>query len=196
MVYHYRSQLALTKSVGARTTAIYFGCSALMKFSSIWLLKLMKPFHLMVFNLVILAGSSISLMVFGETHLIVFQVGSALAGIGISTLFSTGKSIILDWINNLHINLIFTGVVWAQQKTQVGSQVTSVFLIATSIGAQVLKIPVAKWIEVYPMTLMMVLSFSAVFIILAFISAKIITKMARMSSASLPVGDYTAPTSL
>jgi hypothetical protein len=154
-IFAVTSRLSLTKSDGARTTAIFFACSALMKFSSIALLKLLKPIQLLIFNMVILMISSILLITKGEDDLIAFQVGTALAGIGISTLFSTG-------------------VVWAQTQVSIGSKITAIFLIATSIGAQCFKIPVTSMIETYPMSLMVTLFLSTMGILVTMMTAKII----------------------
>ena len=47
------SNLSLNKSQGARLTAIYFGCSAVMKFITIGLLRIFKPIRLIIFNVII-----------------------------------------------------------------------------------------------------------------------------------------------
>ena len=155
------SDLSLDKSQGARTTAIFFGCSALMKFVSIGLLKvLLKPVHLLIFNVTILTLASALLMTKGQDDLAIFQSGTALAGIGISTLFPIG-------------------VAWAQGQCTLGSKSMTSFIISTSIGAQIVKIPVAGFIEEYPMTLMVVLLVCTVGIALFAMVAKIFSVLAE-----------------
>lgn len=131
------SQLSLSKSQGARTTAIYFGASALMKFFSIGLLKLVKPIHLLNFSMVTLVISGSMLIFHGQENITIFQLGSALAGVGISTLFPVG-------------------VAWIKTKCVIGSGLTSLLIISTSIGAQLVKIPVAAYIETFPMALIII----------------------------------------
>ena len=74
------SNLSLNKSQGARLTAIYFGCSALMKFITIGLLRIFKPIRLIIFNVIILAAASLLLLTFANDNIIAYQSGTALAG--------------------------------------------------------------------------------------------------------------------
>ena len=74
------SDLSLNKSQGARLTAIYFGCSALMKFITIGLLRIFKPIRLIIFNVIILAAASLLLLTFANDNIIAYQSGTALAG--------------------------------------------------------------------------------------------------------------------
>ena len=74
------SNLSLNKSQGARLTAIYFGCSALMKFITIGLLRIFKPIRLIIFNVIILAAASLLLLTFANDNVIAYQSGTALAG--------------------------------------------------------------------------------------------------------------------
>ena len=150
------SNLALEKYQGARSTAIFFGCSALMKFASIGLLKFLKPVHLLIFNLTILILASALLMTKGQDDIAIFQAGTAMAGIGISTLFPIG-------------------VAWAQGQCTLGSKSMTTFIISTSIGAQVVKIPVAGFIEEYPMTLMVILLVCTIGIALFAVVAKVLS---------------------
>ena len=78
------------------------------------------------------------------------------AGIGTSTLFSNG-------------------VLWMQSQLELGSQVTAMLLIATTIGAQVVKIPVVAWIDTYPMSLMWIFLICTIGISISFFFAKVIT---------------------
>ena len=74
------SNLSLNKSQGARLTAIYFGCSALMKFITIGLLRIFKPIRLIIFNVIILTAASLLLLTFANDNIIAYQSGTALAG--------------------------------------------------------------------------------------------------------------------
>ena len=84
------SNLSLTKSQGARTTAIYFGCAAAMRFVSIGLLKFVKPVALLIFDMVVLSVASVGLSVKGQDKTWIFQTGTGLAGTAISTIFPVG----------------------------------------------------------------------------------------------------------
>ena len=81
---------------------------------------------------------------------------SFVSGIGTSTLFSNG-------------------VLWMQSQLELGSQVTAMLLIATTIGAQVVKIPVVAWIDTYPMSLMWIFLICTIGISISFFFAKVIT---------------------
>merc|ERR1712012_903774 len=150
------SELSLNKSQGARITAIYFGCSAITKFVTIGMLKIFKPIRLIVLNVILLAIASVILLLFANESLLAYQSGTALAGIGTSTLFSNG-------------------VLWMQSQLELGSQVTAMLLIATTIGAQVVKIPVVAWIDTYPMSLMWIFLICTIGISISFFFAKVIT---------------------
>ena len=129
------SKLELDTMQGARTTSYFFGASVAMKLFSIFLLKIFKQIHILIFNILILMVASVMLMTTGQDNVIVFQVGSVLAGIGISTLFSIG-------------------VPWAKDQCTFNE---TCLILSTSVGAQVVKIPVTAWVEEFPMVLMITL---------------------------------------
>ena len=62
-----------------------------------------------------------------------------------------------------------------QSQLELGSQVTAMLLIATTIGAQVVKIPVVAWIDTYPMSLMWIFLICTIGISISFFFAKVIT---------------------
>ena len=66
-----------------------------------------------------------------------------------------------------------------QSLLNVGSKMTAIFLVATSIGAQVVKIPVVAWIDTYPMSLMWIFLICTTAISVLFISAKSICIIAK-----------------
>ena len=74
------SNLHLNKSQGARWTAVYFLCSAIMRFVTIGLLKVFKPIRLIIFNVIILGVASLILLTLGNDNLLAYQIGTALAG--------------------------------------------------------------------------------------------------------------------
>ena len=89
-------------------------------------------------------------------------------------------------------------------KCSLSSRITSIFIIATSVGAQVVKIPVAAYIETYPMTLMWVLAISTSAIITFFLTSKmtlfvseyLLQRRNRLSREESPSGSDVATTLL
>ena len=55
-------------------------------------------------------------------------------------------------------------------------RLTSVFLVATSVGAQAFKIPAAAWIEEEPQSLMSALAAAAAFLLIAFAASFALAK--------------------
>ena len=79
-IFAVNSNLHLNKSQGARWTAVYFLCSAIMRFVTIGLLKVFKPIRLIIFNVIILGVASLILLTLGNDNLLAYQIGTALAG--------------------------------------------------------------------------------------------------------------------
>ena len=153
-VFALESRLGLTKTIGARATAVYFASSCLMKFITIFIVARVRVIYLILLDLLILFIGSTILLFFGEDFSSAFFVGTILVGLGISTLFSSG-------------------IIWLKENMELTSQITSLFLIATTFGAQCFKIPIAAWIEDNPMSLIFCLCFSAIVLAITFTGAKI-----------------------
>ena len=97
------------------------------------------------------------LMVSGQDNWWIFIVGTSMAGIGISTIFSLG-------------------VPWAKDQCNFHE---NILILSTSIGAQVIKIPVAAYIEDDPMCLMKVLLGSSTTIVILAMIAKALVLIAE-----------------
>ena len=140
------SNLQLDKAQGARAASNFWGCSLGMKLLCIWLLRTFKQSHILFFNITILMVASVMLVISGQDNWVIFIIGTSMAGIGISTIFSLG-------------------VPWAKDQCIFHE---NILILMTSIGAQVIKIPVAAKIEENPMILMeILLGCSATIILLA-----------------------------
>ncbi|CAB4059657.1 unnamed protein product [Lepeophtheirus salmonis] len=126
------SPLQLTKSEGARTTAVFFGASVISKFLTIIAIDLIKDtFKLVLVNLFFLSLGSWFLVSVGDTSLLLYRVGMGILGLGIGAHFSTGT-------------------LWLSKVKDLSNTTTSILLIATSVGAQVFKIPASKYISTLP----------------------------------------------
>ena len=151
------SNLLLDKAQGARAASHFWGFSLGMKLLCIVLLRKFKESHILIFNITILMVASIMLMVSGQDNWWIFIVGTSMAGIGISTIFSLG-------------------VPWAKDQCNFHE---NILILSTSIGAQVIKIPVAAYIEDDPMCLMKVLLGSSTTIVILAMIAKALVLIAE-----------------
>lgn len=82
-VFAVQSNLALTKSLGARATATYFAASATMKFISIFCIAKVPALFLVLVDLAFLAAGNGLLLWLGDAETVVFFVGVFCVGVGI-----------------------------------------------------------------------------------------------------------------
>lgn len=121
--------LGMTKSRGSKATTIFFLASVFAKMATIIGVTYVSPIYLLCGSVLLLATSSfIFFCTTGTTSLFVCAI---LVGISVSSLFSPG-------------------LLWLNQNMNISSRKTSIFLITSSIGAQVFKIPIAGSIEADP----------------------------------------------
>ncbi|XP_040581485.1 sodium-dependent glucose transporter 1B [Lepeophtheirus salmonis] len=154
------SPLQLTKSEGARTTAVFFGASVISKFLTIIAIDLIKnTFKLVLVNLFFLSLGSWFLVSVGDTSLLLYRVGMGILGLGIGAHFSTGT-------------------LWLSKVKDLSNTTTSILLIATSVGAQVFKIPASKYISSLPSLLYYItLGSWATIVVCVVVSKMLITKL-------------------
>jgi len=159
-------ELLLSTSAGARATGIFFTSSAAARALAIPLVTFVPAGALIVSNLMCLIAGCAWLssggLAEGEVS---FVYGVVLVGVGVSTLFSSG-------------------LLWLRNTCAVSARMTSLFLIATSVGAQCFKPLVAYFIEEEPMTLVWVVSVAAFLTCGLFISSFLLHTFNRLSRAS------------
>ena len=95
-----KSPLALTKQAGAEITAIFFGCFAAMRFVSIFTAIYLSPIYIMLFSCVLSSIGGLILTIFGAQSVIVLQVCSACLGFGTASVYATGITFSITYIQN------------------------------------------------------------------------------------------------
>ncbi len=108
-------------------TSVYFISFACSRLATVFLVVKAAPALLVGANLSVLLCGSLVLL-FLSDNFIAFYCGVVCIGVGLSTLFTSG-------------------LLWLRERLEMGAGLTSLFLIATSVGAQCFKIPVAFYIE-------------------------------------------------
>lgn len=157
-VFATRSELGLTESAGAKATTLYFGSSCLMKLATVFCILKISALHLVLLDLSLLQIGCVALLLQGESSSVAFFAGTALVGLGVSTLFCSGAVWLKQWLGE-----------------KMSSKVTSAFIISTSLGAQCFKIPLAPIIESMPMSLIYSLCLATGTMALIFCAVRLLT---------------------
>ena len=168
-VFVMKSGLQMTKSVGARATLTYFGASCLMRLTSIFCVTKVPAFNLIILNLFLIFAGDTILIAFGDSNLIIFMCGVVLLGLGISALFPYG-------------------IIWLRENTNLTSKITSIHVLAASVGAQCFKIPIACWIEKLPMSLMYSMGVASLASLLTFVISILLIKKMKQNETIEEVG--------
>ncbi len=159
--------LQLTKSDGAAATTAYFISSALARMvSALFVSRLRSPAILVALDLLVLICGSVwmyhTVSPYNDAAMdphTSLLIGCVLVGVGVSTLFSSG-------------------ILWLiRQVGSLSGAVTSLFLVSTSMGAQLFKIPVPLWIAKHPVVVVHVVSFGAAACSVLFFAALVVSHL-------------------
>ena len=86
----------LTKTQGAEITSIFWASFALMRFASIFTSIYLKPIYIMDLSFIVSLIGALALILYGNQILLALQVGSALLGFGMASIYATG----LLWLSS------------------------------------------------------------------------------------------------
>ena len=164
-------KLQLSKMQGAQLTAIFWGFFAAMRFVAIFAAIKLNPLIIMVISFVLCLVSSIGMAAFAEYSLIVLQVGAAVLGLGMASIYATG-------------------LLWFEQYIVITSHIGALFVIAGSLGPDIYPIATGQVISDYPMALMYLNLATVVACVLVFALASVvilkITKGKKLKESQKP----------
>ena len=133
-VFGVESSLQLDIQTAAFLSVIFFVPFSLMRFLLIFLSLYLSPIIVLLLSLMMSSFGSLVIIVFGEIHLLCLQVGTAMLGLGLASLFSGA-------------------FIWFQTKVNLNNKVGGVFTFFGSAGAQIFLSGVSQLIEDEPRVL-------------------------------------------
>ena len=147
----------LSKTQGAEITSIFWACFAIMRFASIFTSIYLKPVYVMILSFVLSLVGAVALMCYGNDVLWVLQVGSALLGFGMASIYATG-------------------LLWLSTYVKISNRIGAAMSCASGIGADVFPVVIGQYLTEYPMILMHVTGGTILLCSLMFIFAMCIGK--------------------
>ena len=85
-----KSRLSLTQQIGAKITAMFWGCFAAMRFLAIFAAIYLKPIYVMSLSCLVSCVGGIVLAVHGDQSVTILWAGSAMMGFGMASIYATG----------------------------------------------------------------------------------------------------------
>ena len=130
-----KSNLHLSRPMGARITALFWGSFTFMRFAAIFLSVKVSPLGTLAFSFVLsIVGSSL-LATFGDMSVTVLSVLTAFMGTGTAPIFASC-------------------MLWMNQFMTVTNKIGGLMTVAAAIGADVFPLFLGQFIATKPMLLM------------------------------------------
>lgn len=127
--YVVKGSFQMSPQSGARLTSYYYISLVLMRGINIPLVAKFQSIHILMFDLGIVFLGSICVAILPTFWGL--QMGTVLIGLGVGSLFPMG-------------------LVWLQSKMELSGKVTALLCVATTLGAQLLRIPEGAFIDTVP----------------------------------------------
>ena len=148
----------LSKTQGAEITSIFWASFALMRFASIFTSIYLKPIYIMVLSFVVSLIGALALIFYGNEMLLALQVGSALLGFGMASIYATG-------------------MLWLSSYLKITNRIGAAMSCASGIGADVFPVVIGQYLTEFPMILMYVTGATIMLCSIMFIAAICIGKL-------------------
>ena len=129
------SKLHLTRQLGARITAIFWGAFASMRFLVIFLAVKLSPLGTLMFSFFMSIVGSILLAIYGEASLEALSVFTAFMGIGMAPICASC-------------------LLWMDQFMTVTNKIGGIMIVAGGIGFDAFPVFLGQFIADFPMLLM------------------------------------------
>ena len=126
-----KSNLKMSKSEGSFLTSTYWGMFTFFRIFSLFAITVFSPRALLIFNMALIMLSNVFLLPLANDYRWALWVGSALMGLGCSSVFAT----------------MFAFV---EQMTPVTPRFTSITMIACCLGEFIIPLLVGIWIDTNP----------------------------------------------
>ena len=129
------SKLHLSRQVGARITAIFWGAFASMRFLAIFASVKLSPLGTLIFSFFVSLVGSTLLAIFGETSVESLSIFTAFMGVGMAPIFASC-------------------MLWMDQYMTVTNKIGGFMSVAGGIGADLFPLLLGQFIAKLPMLLM------------------------------------------
>jgi len=126
-----KSNLRMSKSEGSFITAVYWGMFTFFRIFSLFAITYFSPRAVLIFNMALIVLSNGFLLPLANTYRWALWVGSALMGLGCSSVFATMFAVV-------------------EQLTPVTPAFTSITMIACCLGEFIIPLLVGFWIDTEP----------------------------------------------
>ena len=131
-VFAVESDLKFTRPQGSDVTAIFWGSFAGTRGIAIFLAIIAKPEIIMWSSFATCIIGTVILSSYAGSSALILYIGTSLMGIGMASIFATG-------------------FLWVEKRMTVTNKISSVFIIASSAGADVFPVLVGQLVETSPM---------------------------------------------
>ena len=130
-----QSQLHLSRKIGARITAVFWGSFAAMRFVAIFISMKLNPLGTLLFSFFMSIVGSTLLAIFAETSVLALCIFTAFMGIGMAPIYASS-------------------MLWMDQFMTVTNKVGGLMTVAAAVGADAFPLILGQFVESYPMLLM------------------------------------------
>ena len=130
-----RSELHLSRKIGARITAVFWGSFAAMRFVAIFISMKLNPLRTLLFSFFMSIVGSTLLTIFAETSVVALYIFTAFMGIGMAPIYASS-------------------MLWMDQFMTVTNKVGGLMTVAAAVGANAFPLILGQFLESYPMLLM------------------------------------------
>jgi len=147
--YAVSSTHSLTRHSASDLQAIFYSTFATFRALMIPISAVLSPTSILWCSLSTLVFATTILSVWADTSLVMLQLGVALVGAGVASVFGSG-------------------MLWMKNHVKVTNKVGSVFTFTCTIAAQTYTILIGSYIEVHPWVFLHLMTLSSVLLILFF----------------------------
>ena len=130
-----RSELHLSRKIGARVTAVFWGSFAAMRFVAIFISMKLNPLGTLLFSFFMSIVGSTLLAIFAETSVVALGILTAFMGIGMAPIYASS-------------------MLWMDQFMTVTNKIGGLMTVAAGVGADAFPLILGQFIGTFPMLLM------------------------------------------
>ena len=130
-----RSDLHLSRKIGARITAVFWGSFAAMRFVAIFISMKLNPLGTLLFSFFMSIVGSTLLAIFAETSAVALGILTAFMGIGMAPIYASS-------------------MLWMDQFMTVTNKIGGLMTVAAGVGADAFPLILGQFIGTFPMLLM------------------------------------------
>jgi len=130
-----QSKLQLSRKIGARVTAIFWGSFTTMRFLAIFVAVKLSPSGTLIFSFILSVVGSTLLAIFGQTSVETLSIFTAFMGVGMAPIYASS-------------------MLWMDQFMKVTNKIGGLMTVAAGVGMDSFPLFLGQFIADFPMLLM------------------------------------------